>query len=233
MDRERVSLSLPSGFASADDMVRPSPPSLQLASLLSSAHSSLLLFYTSLHQTLHPSRSTTAPPSVSRHTRTAPIQMVLKRAVAGPAHQAMMFWCEVLQWRAHSTIITRLLPPDNGDGDSAMDGEGHEEKGDEVLTVFQPVPNECPRLGVDPRVAKGKLDEGKRWEVGVWGPWAEIELCVSPEAFKAGRTSGGDDEKEGDMDMDVDGGGGGKHDREEKKTKVLMVTRYLVAHAEL
>jgi hypothetical protein len=39
----------------------------------------------------------------------------------------------------------------------------------EGILVIQPLPRECPRLGVDPKVVQGRLEEGttKAWEVGV------------------------------------------------------------------
>ena len=148
--------------------------------------------------------------------------------MGGATHHAVMLWCEVLRWRAPHPPPT--TPKRDAGEDVSMAGEGRGEDGgrEAVLVVFQPVPNECPRLGVDPRVAKGRLGKGRRWEAGVWGPWSEADLPMSPLRLH-GREGDDGEEEWGGIPMGLEGRG-----REEQggRTKVLMATRYLVAQTE-
>ena len=238
--------------------VRPIPASVHLASLVSASNSSLLLFYTSMHQTLFPTKCTRPPPTLLKHIRTAPIRLTLSSAVSGPTHHSVMFWCTTPRIAA-------------AEQDESMDEEKRKKENKEVLVVFQPVPNECPRLGVDPRMLKSKLSEGKRWEVGVWGPWSEVQLGVGRDDMLArwresrvdeveDRESGkdgevgqdgeaGEDSRDGEDGQrgDERGDGHGKDDggdmaqdgpiekmkqQRRRGTKVLTVTRYLIAEGD-
>lgn len=95
----------------------------------------------------------------------------------------------------------------------------------EILVAFQPVPSDCPRLGIDPRVVRSRIGEGRRWKVGVWGPWSKVEFPISRQELEgSGRRKGSEDEEGENEEMEKD--------ESEARTKVLMATRYLVAQAE-
>jgi hypothetical protein len=53
---------------------------------------------------------------------------------------------------------------------------------EKVLVVLQPVPSECPQLGIDPRIMIKKFGD-KQWEIGIWEPWTEIEASSYHEAY--------------------------------------------------
>lgn len=52
------------------------------------------------------------------------------------------------------------------------------------LVVFQTLPQDCPRVGVDPRVVG---NSEKLYEVGIWGPYSEVELPDGRKAIFAAR----------------------------------------------
>lgn len=225
---------------------RQPPLSLQLSNLLSAQQSSLMLFYTSLHQILHPpARATPARPRVGAplrlaqpllatespagpsplvHIRTAPIVLVDLEPVPGRNHGTAIFRGNVFRWPLHIKSET--------DGGSRR----HEGEGREVLVVLQPVPSECPRVGVDPR-AIGRRAGGN--EVGIWEPWSVVE---SPSGTPEALHRGVDDQGERGRDAGADAATYQREadepmlglDDEVQVTKtdtVLFATRYLVAES--
>ncbi|WWC87592.1 uncharacterized protein L201_002482 [Kwoniella dendrophila CBS 6074] len=148
------------------------PPSVHLANLLSSSNSSLHLFYTSMQHLLYPSQHGTTPlpryrqpknevsgntlPSISpfQHIQaSAKIQLKIVKSIEGPTHSSSLFWCQAVKWN-DKTLPDQWLP-----------------------VVFQPLPNECPKLGIDPRLLAMKMnDQGeKEWYAGIWA-WSEVEM---------------------------------------------------------
>ncbi|WVQ83487.1 hypothetical protein IAT38_005628 [Cryptococcus sp. DSM 104549] len=190
----------------------PPPPSLQLASLLSSQKASLHLFYTSLQRTLlpathalshtnpqHPAAPHQMPrphhlkdkaqasPTPLEHIRAAAtVRLRPLEVVRGPTHNGVAFWCEVLSG----------LPQREGYASATVseDGRGGEDgNGDKVMLVCQPLLGDCPRLGVDLRALEGRLEEvsgegggdgSGGWEVGVWA-WSEVELPPIPNSHSS------------------------------------------------
>jgi hypothetical protein len=220
---------------------RQPPLSLQLSDLLSAQQSSLMLFYTSLHQILHPPARATparrvggplrlAQPSVAAesaagpsplvHLHTAPIVLVDLEPVPGRNHGTAIFRGNVLRWPTHIK--------------SEADGERHEGELRDVLVVLQPVPSECPRVGVDPR-AIGRKAGGN--ELGIWDPWSVVESALHrPLHWEP--SDRGDQDRETRVDAathqreDEDETMLGLDETQMAKTEtVLFATRYLVAES--
>lgn len=122
---------------------------MRLANLVSSANTSLVLFYTSLQRTLYPTTRVRSPHACLNHIRAAPIRLQVASTVPGPTHNAVMATCAVLQWPT--------APPPSS-----------------VLVVFQALPADCPKLGLDPRLLASLPD--KTFEVGVLAPWSESSM---------------------------------------------------------
>jgi len=101
-------------------------------------------------------------------------------------------------------------------------GLGKEQRIDEngkVLVVFQPVPAECAKLGLDPRILS--LKPSGTYEIGLWGPWS---TTATPEdQDKSGR------QDEGDGEGEVHGDG--IKEKEEKQNIVVFASRYLIAES--
>ena len=213
---------------------RSPPPSLRFASLLSSTNSSLLLFYTSLQRTLHPPTDnphryphrsaevqTVITPSAIQHLRSAPIVLRLSESVQGRTHQCIIMWCEVLNWStpSHATVATSSTDEESGDLNNVVQSA----KPRRILVAFQPVPHECPRLGVDPRLAERKLSEvhtGPRvWEVGIWGPSSGVQLFYTHQEMQS--------LTEVNEGMNVEGEG----EKKDQITTVVFASRYLIAEA--
>ncbi|WVQ62882.1 uncharacterized protein L199_001031 [Kwoniella botswanensis] len=185
----------------------PPPPSVNLANLLSSSNASLHLFYTSMQHLLYPSqRGNTSlvrsRQTTSDNTNLTPLQHIENSAsirlkivdpVQGPTHHSTMFWCEPIKWH-NGSIPTRHIP-----------------------VIFQPLPHECPKLGVDPRLLAMKMKDeaGKQWQAGVWA-WAEVDLPLGVEKFR----KGGDDQEGNDKE--------GEEDETMKPLSALIVSRYLI-----
>ncbi|KAK8861267.1 hypothetical protein IAR55_002086 [Kwoniella newhampshirensis] len=177
------------------------PPSVQLANLLSSANSSLHLFYTSTQHILYPSHRPTLTPARSNQTKARGSASALKHIensallrlrilshVPGSTHHPTLFWCEALKWSFSET------PPGR------------------VLVIFQPVPSECPRMGLDPRLlaVRGNDRMGRKWQVGLWS-WSEVEIpSIMTEAKHDGQ-------EEAQRDESI------------KCSRALLATRYLIA----
>ncbi|WWD16834.1 hypothetical protein CI109_101266 [Kwoniella shandongensis] len=183
------------------------PPSVHLANLLSSSNSSLHLFYTSTQHLLYPSHRSNLTPARSNQPKptanvtpfahiqsSAVIRLRLTTSVPGPTHHSTMFWCEVLKWSSSSS--TGSFPT-------------------RILAILQPIPSECPRLGLDSRLLASKGPDNqleKKWQVGVWS-WSEVEI---PQVVIGDGIA-----DEGDED--------GEEDGVKEYTKALLVTRYLIA----
>ncbi|KAL1410155.1 hypothetical protein Q8F55_004158 [Vanrija albida] len=125
------------------------PPSVRLATLLAASNTSTVLFYTAMQHALGPSSRARSTPA--QHARGAPGRLAIVAAVPGPTGAATMFRCRVLAWRGP-------LP-------------------DDVLVVLSPLPADCPRVGVDPRVA---ASASRPLEIGVWDPWSERAVPGHP-----------------------------------------------------
>ncbi|WWC68908.1 uncharacterized protein I206_102844 [Kwoniella pini CBS 10737] len=148
------------------------PPSIQLANLLSSSNASINLFYTSMQHLLYPSQragSSLLKPRMAINENissaisplqyiesAANIRMKILQPCQTPTHNSIIFWCESIKWNDST-------PPENL-----------------VPVIFQPLPTECPKLGVDPKLLAMKMkdDAAKTWQVGIWA-WTEIDMPIS------------------------------------------------------
>ncbi|OCF78219.1 hypothetical protein I204_00156 [Kwoniella mangroviensis CBS 8886] len=185
----------------------PPPPSVHLANLISSSNASLHLFYTSMQHLLYPSQRRNTSLVSSRQTtsdniiltplqhieNSASIRLRIVDPVQGPSHHSTMFWCEPIKWH-NGSIPKRHIP-----------------------VIFQPLPHECPKLGVDPRLLAMKMKDeaGKQWQVGIWA-WTEVDLPLGAEKLREDEDDLELNDKEGEEDESV------------KSISALIVSRYLI-----
>ena len=206
----------------------PIPLSFILSNALSSQHSSLVLFYASLQNTLYPTRTPKKgrmtpsalteglypkAPTIQAHIKTAPVILKPVEVVKGRTGWSVMSYCEVVK----------------GSLDQVIE-KGMADRMERVIVVFQPVPSECSKLGLDPRILT--LRPGGAYTIGLWGPWSTTSLSDSE----------GENTSEGANTSNVEGGGEGtsKVEREAKEKgegsreeeegiTVVFASRYLIA----
>jgi hypothetical protein len=156
------------------------------------------------------------PVTVAQHIKTAPMVLRARRVVDGKTGWSIMCWCEVQEGGAKEK---GGKPEMEKQGQEKEEQEGSEVNEDQRLAVapmstplslviFQPVPSECAKLGLDPRIFSLKPpSQSVTYEIGVWGPWttSTLDLGVA-ESEEQGET---------------EGGGGGVQ-------KVIFASRYLV-----
>lgn len=196
--------------------------SVQLAQVLHTANSSLVLFYNSIQRVLHPPPRPAKPilggrntspektPTVLQHLRTADIRLRPLSIAGTRTHNGLMLRCEVIKRKRH--VEDDLL-----DGDDAITDELGK-AGDRVLLVLQPVPRECARLGIDPKVVVGKMQERaeKEWEIGVWAPCSEMDMVLTSAS------------KWDERQEDKAGGEEEEQALDEPMTHVIIASRYLI-----
>ena len=97
-----------------------------------------------------------------------------------------MFVCEVSSFKRAdadvSAMINRLK--------QAGSEEGDEIEPVRVVLVIQSTPHECPRVGLDPKVRVGKMDEGtnRAWEIGVWTPFSNVPVMAAESDLSGHRS---------------------------------------------
>jgi hypothetical protein len=112
-----------------------------------------------------------------------------------------MSYCEIIKGSLEQGVL--------GKGTIETNEEG------KVLVVFQPVPYECAKIGLDPRILS--LKPGSKYEIGLWGPWSTSLSTSANEGQGEGEREGGAE-------------GEGEGDKEESKgTTVVFASRYLIA----
>jgi len=207
----------------------PIPLSFILGNALSSQHSSLVLFYASLQNTLYPTRTPKKgrmtpsalteglypkPPTIQEHIKTAPVILKPVDVIKGRTGWSVMSYCQV----------------EKGNLDQVVGKGVDADRMEKVMVIFQPVPSECSKLGLDPRILS--LRPGGAYTIGLWGPWSTTSLSDSE----------GEGTSEGADTSNVEGGGEGtsKVEREEKgkgtgtgegeeAITVVFASRYLIA----
>ncbi|OCF43423.1 hypothetical protein I317_02723 [Kwoniella heveanensis CBS 569] len=188
-----------------------------------------------------------AVPTAFQHIQSAaPIRLRISagQGIGGPTHQCTIFWCDVLKW--HYNDLT-------GDSKSrqrdayvvAEDSSARSPR--RVLVVFQILPHQCPKLGVDPRLLALRMSDtiggarrrnsdgsgidgasGKKWQVGIWQS-SEIVLPVGSTKLSKSTSDYGEDNQIGEGREEE------KHDEDDgedqaiKRTTALLATRYLIA----
>jgi hypothetical protein len=204
------------------------PTSIHLAQVLHTANSSLVLFYNSLQRILHPPARPVKPsfggkytspdrtPTAVQQIRTAHVRLHPTSPSWSRTHNGIVFKCDVVK-RKHPAGETTLAAEEDH-----VETPGAE--GGTAMLVLQPVPHECAHLGVDPKVVVGKMQEGaeKRWEIGVWAPYEEMDLRPGPR-----RNDGAEDAESSQRDH-------GETAHLEKTsttqtTRILFASRYLIA----
>lgn len=76
--------------------------------------------------------------------------------------------------RAGDEPVPQPEDPEIGEADSEM----MPDKEDEVLAILQPVPQDCARLGLDPRILVLKPPNHGQvsYEIGIWPAWTDTSL---------------------------------------------------------
>jgi hypothetical protein len=151
-------------------------------------------------------------PTILEHIKSAPVILKPVEVVKGRTGWSVMSYCEVVKGSLDQVVGKR------------MDVDRMER----VMVVFQPVPSECAKLGLDPRILS--LRPGGAYTIGLWSPWSTTNLSDS---------AGEDTSEGGDMSNGVGKGGGisngdgvGKKDGEkegEEGITVVFASRYLIA----
>jgi len=96
------------------------------------------------------------PPTIRQVIKTAPVVLKPIEAVGGRTGWSTMCVCEVIK------------------GDLGV--------GSKVMVVLQPVPSECAKLGLDPRIINLKPPPSA-FEIGLWGPWTMNEVEGTTTVF--------------------------------------------------
>lgn len=152
-------------------------------------------------------------PTILEHIKTAPVILKPVEVVKGRTGWSVMSYCQV----------------EKGSLDQVIE-KGMADRMERVMVVFQPVPSECAKLGLDPRILT--LRPGGAYTIGLWGPWSTTNLSDSE----------GEGTSEGADTSNVEGRGEGtsKVEREEKGKRtgnreeeegitVVFASRYLIA----
>ncbi|ORY27670.1 hypothetical protein BCR39DRAFT_537845 [Naematelia encephala] len=182
----------------------PLPPSMQLQRLLQSHTSSTLLFYTSTHRSLFGPASvrrmldnSKLHPTAIEHLRTAPLVLEILSIIPGVSQNGLMAHSCVLVERAALTLV----PEESSSDRSAIEAAP-------IVVIFESVPAESPRLGMDPRLLSTKIESGmpsRQFQAGVWAPWSEVTLPIVADVNLPSRVG--------------------------QSCKALFVSRYLIAEA--
>lgn len=205
---------------------RPIPLSFILSNALNSQHSSLVLFYASLQTILYPTRtpkkgrmtpsaltegSYPKAPTIQEHTKTAPVILKPVEVVKGRTGWSTMSYCQVVKGSLDQ-VVGKVVVTD---------------KVERVMVVFQPVPSECAKLGLDPRILT--LRAGGTYQIGLWGPWSTTNLSDSEgETTSEGKDAYNYNGKgEGTSNDGADGKGDGEET--EEGIPVVFASRYLIA----
>jgi hypothetical protein len=140
-------------------------------------------------------------PTIGQHVKTAPVVLRSGEVVVGRTGWSTMSYCEIIKGSLEQGVL--------GKGTIETNEEG------KVLVVFQPVPYECAKIGLDPRILS--LKPGSKYEIGLWGPWSTSLSTSANEGQGEGEREGGAE-------------GEGEGDKEESKgTTVVFASRYLIA----
>lgn len=161
-------------------------------------------------------------PTILEHIKSAPVILKPVEVVKGRTGWSVMSYCEIAKGSLDQVV-----------------GKGVDtDRMERVVVVFQPVPSECAKLGLDPRILT--LRPGAAYEIGLWGPWSTTSLSDSEgeDTREGGDMSNGEvkgesmsnreGQGEGSSRSDRDGKGDGKKEGEEGIT-VVFASRYLIA----
>jgi len=207
---------------------RPIPLSFILSNALNSQHSSLVLFYASLQNILYPTRTPKKgrmtpsalteglypkAPTLLEHIKTAPVILKPVEVVKGRTGWSTMSYCQVVK----------------GSLDQAVGKGSDTDKVERVMVVFQPVPSECAKLGLDPRILS--LRPGGTYQIGLWGPWSTTNLGDGDgqDTSEERDQSNGQEKGLGASEVAKGNKDDGDKDQEEEGIPVVFASRYLIA----
>jgi hypothetical protein len=152
-------------------------------------------------------------PTILEHIRTAPVILKPVEVVKGRTGWSVMSYCEVVKGSLDQ-VVGKSLEAD---------------RMERVMVVFQPVPSECAKLGLDPRILS--LRPGGAYTIGLWGPWSTTSLSDSAgeDTSEGGDMSDGEGKGKDMGNGDDEGRGDGEGGREEEGMTVVFASRYLIA----
>lgn len=149
------------------------------------------------------------PLTVAQHIRSAPLVLRATELVRGKTGWSVMCWCtkqggakgkmqEIKQEQKEKQedsgnpenvgeqkepVRIEMDPHEARDdqemGRAEQDQEQDDTSPSPILVVFQPLPTECAKVGLDPRIFTHKTPSSASvYEIGIWGPWTTsiIEL---------------------------------------------------------
>jgi hypothetical protein len=119
-------------------------------------------------------------PTLLEHIRTAPVILKPAEVVRGRTGWSTMSYCQVVKGNLDQAGLGKSV------------GTNRVER---VMVVFQPVPSECAKLGLDPRILS--LRPGGAYEIGLWGPWSTTSLSGSEGEYTSERVREGDNTSRG------------------------------------
>jgi hypothetical protein len=151
-------------------------------------------------------------PTILEHIRTAPVTLKPVEVVKGRTGWSVMSYCEVVKGSLDQVV-----------------GKSVDADMERVMVVFQPVPSECAKLGLDPRILA--LRPGGAYTIGLWGPWSTTSLSDSEgeDTSEGGDMSNGVGEGKGLSNGDTEGKGDGQGNKGEEERTVVFASRYLIA----
>jgi hypothetical protein len=155
----------------------------------------------------------TKAPTIQEHIKSAPVILKPVEVVKGRTGWSVMSYCEVVK----------------GSLDQVVGKSVDSDRMERVMVVFQPVPSECAKLGLDPRILS--LRPGGAYTIGLWGPWSTTSggEKLSNGGEKGEGAGTGVREGEGVSNGDTEGKGDGEGNKGEEERTVVFASRYLIA----
>jgi hypothetical protein len=152
-------------------------------------------------------------PTIQEHIKSAPVILKPVEVVKGRTGWSVMSCCEVVKGNVDQ-VIGKSLEAD---------------RMERVMVIFQPVPSECAKLGLDPRILT--LRPGGAYTIGLWGPWSTTSLSdgEGEGLSESGHMSDGEGKGEGMGNGDNEGKGDEEGNKGEEERTVVFASRYLIA----
>lgn len=176
--------------------------------------------------------------TVLQHLHTAPLVVRVKGIVTGRTGWSVMVRCKVLKGTVEQKGLGPILRnklEDNENADIPKPSRVNNDTIDtdllehqsqdtfsEVLLVLQPLPPECPKLGLDARILALKPPTSELdYEIGIWPAWTDTTYDTGihdePIGHRADPRSGQGMSMGGDVQRGV------------VDQKVVFASRYLIA----
>jgi hypothetical protein len=149
------------------------------------------------------------PLTVAQHIRSAPLVLRATELSKGKTGWSVMCWCEKqsggkgkkqevkeekkekqedsgnpeIEGKQKEPVKIEMEPDEAGEDQQMGRAEqGQEQDGTSpspILVIFQPLPTECAKVGLDPRIFTHKPPSpASVYEIGIWGPWTTSTIEV-------------------------------------------------------